>query len=79
MILILIGIVEVKMVTFRLYGPLKNIANVEDKLYFLKSRLVENSAIAGILSEKQIGKKIYGLFPEGRIEEYIEVIALFNF
>ena len=34
---------------------------------------VNDSLIYALLAEKKLGPKLFGVFPEGRIEEYLEV------
>ncbi|KAK3101887.1 hypothetical protein FSP39_007053 [Pinctada imbricata] len=41
-----------------------------------KDYLVRNSVIFAIFSEKKLGPKLYGMYPQGRIEEYIPARAL---
>lgn len=54
---------EPRTVLLRVYG------DVAKDLKFL----VQNSVVFCLLSEKQLGPKCYGLYPNGRIEEYIPV------
>ena len=35
--------------------------------------VVTDSVIYGLLAEKKKGPKLYGVFTEGRVEEYVEV------
>ena len=37
--------------------------------------MLRNSIIFALFSEKKKGPKLYGMYPEGRIEEYIPVTA----
>jgi choline/ethanolamine kinase len=39
--------------------------------------MLRNSVIFALFSEKKKGPKLYGMYPEGRIEEYIPVSILF--
>lgn len=36
--------------------------------------IVTDSVVFTILSERKLGPKLYGIFPGGRVEEYINVI-----
>lgn len=36
---------------------------------------ITESVIFMMLSERKLGPKLYGIFPEGRLEEYISVSA----
>lgn len=60
------------------------IANEPDKtllrVYFnpeTESHLVAESVIFTLLSERQLGPQLYGIFNGGRLEEYIVVSLLF--
>ena len=54
---------EARTVLLRVYG------DIAKDLKFL----VQNSVVFCLLSEKHLGPKCYGLYPDGRIEEYIPV------
>ncbi|XP_076114194.1 choline/ethanolamine kinase-like isoform X1 [Mytilus galloprovincialis] len=57
---------EPRTVLLRVYG------DIAKDLKFL----VQNSVVFCLLSEKQLGPKCYGLYPNGRIEEYIPTKSL---
>ena len=57
---------EARTVLLRVYG------DIAKDLKFL----VQNSVVFCLLSEKHLGPKCYGLYPDGRIEEYIPTKCL---
>lgn len=59
---------EPKQVLFRIYGYNHGERGVET--------LITDSVIFTLLSERGLGPKLYGLFPGGRIEEYINARPL---
>lgn len=59
---------EPRHVLFRIYGYSHGERGVET--------LITDSVIFTLLSERGLGPKLYGLFPGGRIEEYINARPL---
>ena len=46
------------------------------RVYFnpeIENRITEDSVIFALLAERHLGPKFYGVFPGGRLEEYIPV------
>ena len=39
--------------------------------------VITDSVIFGLLAEKGMGPKLFGVFPSGRVEEYVEVFVIF--
>lgn len=59
------GVVTPKQVLLRLYGQ----THGEDAL----EALITESVIFTLLSERKLGPKLFGVFPGGRIEEFLPV------
>ena len=59
------GVASPKQVLLRLYGQ----THGEDAL----ESLITESVIFTLLSERKLGPKLYGVFPGGRIEEFLQV------
>lgn len=38
-----------------------------------RSTLLVDSIVCTLLSERKLGPQVYGIFPDGRVEEFIEV------
>ena len=39
-------------------------------------RMMEECIICGLLAEKNMGPDLYGIFPEGRLEQYIPDVSI---
>ncbi|EDO43238.1 predicted protein, partial [Nematostella vectensis] len=61
---------EVRKVLFRIYGRLvgKLISNIHS--------LVAENVVFALLAEKKIAPKLYAIFPEGRLEEFLQAKSL---
>ncbi|EDO28968.1 predicted protein, partial [Nematostella vectensis] len=61
---------EVRQVLFRIYGRLvgKLISNIHS--------LVAENVVFALLAEKKIAPKLYAIFPEGRLEEFLQAKSL---
>ena len=40
-------------------------------------RMMEECIICGLLAEKNMGPDLYGIFPEGRLEQFIPDVSIF--
>ncbi|KAK2569441.1 Aryl hydrocarbon receptor nuclear translocator-like protein 1 [Acropora cervicornis] len=56
---------EKKQVVLRIYGPLY------DDLVSSSSALISDIVVFALLSERNVGPKLYAIFPEGRLEELV--------
>ncbi len=59
---------EPREVILRIYGQI---------LYENPETIVTDSVIYGLLAEKKMGPKLYGIFTGGRVEEYVKSHTLF--
>ena len=54
-------------------GPTSN--TVESSEYFVAALVLEN-VIFTLLSERNLGPKLFGVFAGGRLEEFIQVVLI---
>lgn len=59
---------EPSQVLMRMYGQMHTTGDQEPA-----ATKITESVIFMMLSERKLGPKLYGIFPEGRLEEYIAV------
>lgn len=62
-----IGNAEKRKVVLRIYGPLY------DELVTSVGALISDSVVFALLSEWNVGPKLFAIFPEGRLEELLPV------
>jgi len=62
-----IGNAEKRKVVLRIYGPLY------DELVTSVAALISDSVVFALLSEWNVGPKLFAIFPEGRLEELLPV------
>jgi choline/ethanolamine kinase len=43
-----------------------------------RGTLLIDSVVCTLLSERKLGPHVHGIFPEGRIEEFVEVISFYK-
>lgn len=53
--------------------PRRVLLRVYGSIATSSSFLVQNSVIFALMSEKQLGPKLYGMNPKARLEEYVPV------
>ena len=58
---------EKKKVVLRLYGPLY------DDMVSSSSALISDIVVFALLAERNVGPKLYAIFPQGRMEELLNV------
>ena len=63
-----IAITEKRKVVLRIYGPLYNELGTRSL-----GCLISDSVVFALLSEWNVGPKLFGIFPEGRLEELLPV------
>lgn len=64
---------EKKKVVLRIYGPLY------DDLVSSSSALISDIVVFALLSERNVGPKLYAIFPQGRLEELLCVSLYYIF
>lgn len=63
-----VAFVETNCVYFRIYG---------ESHQKHRGTLLVDSVVCTLLSERKLGPHVYGILPEGRLEEFVEVNLIF--
>uniref|UniRef100_A0AAZ3QCB7 Ethanolamine kinase n=1 Tax=Oncorhynchus tshawytscha TaxID=74940 RepID=A0AAZ3QCB7_ONCTS len=62
---------EPRRVLLRVYGAILQVSHLKSSTEFEVDSLVLESVMFAILAERALGPRLYGIFPEGRLEQYL--------